>query len=44
MTAKVQAHELDELKSLPNVITIISKPFDPMTLASQIRVAWDTHK
>ena len=35
MTAKVQASELDQYKEL-GVAGVITKPFDPMKLASQI--------
>jgi CheY-like chemotaxis protein len=40
MTAKVQAHELDEYKQL-GAAGVISKPFDPMTLPSVIRAILD---
>jgi len=39
MTAKVQASEVDYYKSL-GAIGVIAKPFDPMTLADQIRKLW----
>ena len=39
MTAKVQASEVDYYKSL-GAIGVIAKPFDPMTLATQIRQLW----
>jgi CheY-like chemotaxis protein len=39
MTAKVQPHEVAELKQL-GAIYVIAKPFDPMTLADQIRELW----
>ncbi|MBY0551228.1 MAG: response regulator [Candidatus Obscuribacterales bacterium] len=35
MTAKVQAHELEQYSQL-GIKGIISKPFDPMTLPSQV--------
>ena len=41
MTAKVQAQEVDALKQLPGTIEVIAKPFDPMTLASQLQEAWN---
>ncbi len=44
MTAKVQKHEVDELKQLAGTIEVIAKPFDPMTLAAQLREAWDREK
>lgn len=40
MTAKVQQQEVAELKQLPGAIEVIAKPFDPMTLASQLQKAW----
>ena len=39
MTAKIQANEIDEYKSL-GAIDVIAKPFDPMTLAELIQNAW----
>jgi hypothetical protein len=39
MTAKVQAAEVQHYKSL-GAIDVIAKPFDPMTLADQVRAAW----
>lgn len=36
MTAKVQTHELARYEAL-GAIGIIPKPFDPMTLADQVR-------
>lgn len=36
MTARAQSHELDRFLSL-GAIAVIIKPFDPMTLAGQIR-------
>lgn len=41
MTAKVQPQEVDELNQLPGTIGVIAKPFDPMTLASQLQEAWN---
>lgn len=40
MTAKVQPQEIEQFKSL-GAIDVITKPFDPMTLADQIRSLWD---
>lgn len=40
MTAKVQPQEVQHYKSL-GAVDVIAKPFDPMTLASQVRSAWD---
>lgn len=39
MTAKIQRDEVEEYKSL-GVIEVITKPFDPMTLADSIKNAW----
>lgn len=39
MTAKVQGSELHEYHQL-GAAGVISKPFDPMTLADQIRTLW----
>jgi CheY-like chemotaxis protein len=36
MTAKVQPHEVEHLKSI-GAIDVIAKPFDPMSLAQTIR-------
>lgn len=40
MTAKVQPHEVDQLIAL-GVESVIAKPFDPMTLSSQVRSIWE---
>lgn len=40
MTAKVQPQEVEHYKSL-GAVDVIAKPFDPMTLATQVRAAWD---
>jgi CheY-like chemotaxis protein len=39
MTAKVQPVEVAELRSM-GAAEVIAKPFDPMTLAEQIRTIW----
>jgi CheY-like chemotaxis protein len=39
MTAKVQSHEVARYKEL-GAIGVIAKPFDPMTLADQVRALW----
>lgn len=39
MTAKVQTEEVESYREL-GVIEVIPKPFDPMTLADQIREIW----
>jgi CheY-like chemotaxis protein len=42
LTAKVRAGELDRLSALP-VAGVLSKPFDPVALAGQLRaiLGWD---
>ena len=40
MTAKVQASEVEQYRAL-GAIGVITKPFDPMTLAGQVRALWD---
>jgi len=39
MTAKVQPEEVQHYKDI-GAVDVIPKPFDPMTLASQVRDAW----
>lgn len=39
MTAKVQPHEVEEYIAM-GAVTVIAKPFNPMTLAEQVREAW----
>lgn len=39
MTAKVQPAEIEHFKSL-GAREVIAKPFDPMTLADQVRAIW----
>lgn len=39
LTAKVQAREIDALKR-QGAIDVISKPFDPMTLAGRLQAIW----
>jgi CheY-like chemotaxis protein len=41
MTAKAQPHELAELKAL-GAVAVLTKPFDPMTLATQVQSIWDS--
>lgn len=41
MTAKVHPEELERYYEL-GVTNIISKPFDPMTLADNVRAIWDS--
>lgn len=40
MTAKVQPAEVAQYKSL-GALDVIAKPFDPMTLATQVRTIWE---
>lgn len=40
MTAKVQAHEIENLKQA-GAAEVIAKPFDPMTLSDSIRRIWE---
>jgi len=42
MTAKVQPSEIAEYKTL-GVLEVIAKPFDPMTLADQIKAVWQRY-
>lgn len=42
MTAKIQASEIDEYKSI-GVVEVIPKPFDPMVLAETIQKAWSVY-
>lgn len=42
MTAKVQPQEIEYFKSL-GAIEVVAKPFDPMTLAEQIKTIWRQH-
>lgn len=43
MTAKVLPNEVDELMSL-GALGVISKPFDPVSLGSQIQEIWDRQR
>ncbi len=43
ITAKVQANEIEYFKSL-GAVDVVAKPFDPVTLASQVQAIWDTAK
>ncbi len=40
MTAKVEVDEVAQLRSM-GAIAVIPKPFDPMTLAQNVRECWD---
>lgn len=42
MTARAQPAEVDALKAL-SALTVVVKPFDPITLGDQIMAALDTH-
>ena len=42
MTAKVQPNEVAHYKSL-GALAVVAKPFNPMTLAEQIRSIWRAH-
>lgn len=42
MTAKVQPSEMAHYREL-GAIGVIPKPFDPMTLASQVEEVWTSH-
>ena len=41
MTAKAQRHEVDRYRAL-GALGVITKPFDPMTLASDVRSLWSS--
>jgi two-component system, OmpR family, response regulator len=40
ITAKVQSSEVEHFKSL-GAVDVIAKPFDPVTLASQVQAIWE---
>ena len=40
MTARVQPHEIQEYIDM-GAVDVIAKPFDPMTLSTQIRQIWE---
>ena len=42
MTAKVQPNEVAHYKSL-GALDVVAKPFNPMTLADQVRKIWGMH-
>lgn len=42
MTAKIQQNEVEEYKTI-GAIDVIPKPFDPMSLASDIKRIWDNY-
>jgi len=41
MTAKVQPHEVLHYREI-GAVEVIAKPFDPMTLAAQVREVWSS--
>ena len=41
MTAKVSSEEAERFREL-SAIGVIAKPFDPMTLAGQVRSLWES--
>jgi two-component system, OmpR family, response regulator len=43
MTAKVQPQEVQEYLSM-GALAVIAKPFDPMTLAEELRTIWKNRK
>ena len=42
MTAKVQSNEVDQYTEM-GAIGVISKPFDPMALATTVKTLWSKH-
>jgi len=40
MTAKIRPEEIEDLKTHQQVIDIVTKPFDPMSLSNRIRKIW----
>lgn len=43
LTAKVQAHEIEQFKKL-GAVNVIPKPFDPMTLSETVASIWSETK
>jgi two-component system, OmpR family, response regulator len=43
MTAKVQPQEVQEYLAM-GAVAVIPKPFDPMTLADELRSIWEKHQ
>lgn len=43
MTAKVQSQEVERYKAL-GALGVISKPFDPMTLADEVNALWKSEQ
>lgn len=42
LTAKIMSEEVSRFKTM-GAIDIIAKPFDPMTLSTQIQTIWNSH-
>lgn len=42
LTAKIMNDEINHFKAM-GAIDVIAKPFDPMTLATQIQTIWNNH-
>ena len=40
MTAKVQAHEVERYRAM-GAVEVIAKPFDPISLAEEVRATWE---
>jgi len=40
MTAKVQAHEVERYRAM-GAVDVIAKPFDPISLADEVRATWE---
>lgn len=40
MTAKVQSHEVERYRAM-GAVDVIAKPFDPISLADQVRAIWE---
>jgi CheY-like chemotaxis protein len=40
MTAKVQAHEVERYRAM-GAVDVVAKPFDPISLADQVREIWE---
>jgi CheY-like chemotaxis protein len=42
LTAKIMTEEINLLKKM-GVIAVIAKPFDPMSLSTEIQTIWDSY-
>jgi CheY-like chemotaxis protein len=40
MTAKVQSHEVERYRAM-GAVDVVAKPFDPISLADQVRAIWE---